>query len=240
MSAPWARAPTLLALTPLAPAISLLPGGRWAFPLLAPLTLWPLFASAVRSAAYRRALGAGLVWVALLSAGVVLYTETAPAAAGARILNAEPYRAEMFRWIETGEGKENEPRRFLPEHALHLAAFCLLTVASGGYLGLAMGAALVSYMSYFVGSFALSSGMPVAGALIAWVPWSIVRVIAFVALGAVLARPVLAGWSAAFSARERRWMLAACGGIAVDLVVKTLLAPEYGLLLRGILSGAAR
>src|SRR5262245_65307536 len=97
----------------------------------------------------------------------------------------------MFTWIASGTGKEVTPSRFVPEHLLHLGGFLVLTVVSGGYLGLVLGAFLTGYMSYFVGSFALTSGRPFVGALVAWVPWSVIRVMAFVLLGALLARPLL-------------------------------------------------
>ena len=224
-----------LAATPLVPLLGLIPGGKWLWPLVAPLTLWGIFAPAVREGSYRRALGAGLLWAALLSAGVIAWTERDPHAAGRAIVYSEPYRIEMFRWIETGVGKENEPARFLPEHLLHLAAFAVLTAATGGYLGLALGALLTGYMSYFVGAFALSAGRPLLGALAAWVPWSVVRVIAFVALGCVLARPLLGRNGAALGARERRWIAAALAGIGLDLLIKALAAPAYGRFLRGLL-----
>ena len=205
---------------------------------MAPLALWPVFAPAVRSARYGQAFGAALLWAALLSGGEILLTQLAPRAAATALLHGEPYRQEMFRWIEQGVGKENEPRRFLPEHALHLGAFALLTWASGGYLGLALGAALVGYMSYFVGSFAASAGAPVAGALVAWVPWSVVRVAAFVALGCILARPLLVRRAWPFGAREAAWVGAALSGIAVDLALKSSLAPAYGVFLRGWLAAS--
>jgi len=227
-----------LALTPIVPLVGLAAGGRWIWPLLAPLTLWPSFAAAVRGADYRRALGAGLLWAALLSAGIVAWTEQAPRSAGRGIVHAEPYRIEMFQWIETGAGKENEPARFLPEHLVHLAAFAALTWATGGYLGLVLGAALTGYMSYFVGSFALSSGHPIAGALVAWVPWSVVRVVAFVTLGCVLARPLLVRRWAPFGPRERRWLAAALTGIVIDLLLKTLAAPAYGRFLLDMLGSS--
>lgn len=218
------------------PLVGLLPGGRWLVPLAAPLALWPAFAPAVRSGRYARAFGAAMVWAVLLSASVVLFAQLAPRAAAGAILNAEPYRQEMFGWIERGVGRENEPRRFLPQHALHLGAFAALTWASGGYLGLALGAALVGYMSYFVGSFAASAGSPVAAAVVAWVPWSVVRVAAFVALGCVLARPLLVRRVWPFGAREAVWIGAALAGIAADLALKSALAPAYGVFLRGWLA----
>lgn len=239
MSASTGRLPTgagWLALTPLLPLVALLPGGKWLAPLVAPLALWPSFAAAVRAGERRRAFAAGLVWALLLTVSTIAMTQLAPQAAGRGILHGEPYRIEMFGWIEQGIGKENEPARFAPEHLLHLGAFALLSVASGGYLGLVLGAALLAYMNYFVGAFALSAGEPVVGALVAWVPWAVVRVVAFVALGSILARPLLVGWARAFGPAERRWIGWALAGIAVDLLLKTLLAPSYGVWLRGFLA----
>ncbi len=221
----------ILGLTPLVPLLGLIPGGRWVLPLVAPLPLWPIFARAVRAGRFGQAFGFSMVWTALLSASVIAFTQLSPQAAADSILNAEPYRQEMFGWLENGFGKETTPSRFVPEHLLHLGGFVVLTAISGGYLGLALGAALVGYMSYFVGSFAASTGAPVLGSLVAWVPWSVVRVLSFVALGVVLARPVLLRRAWPFAARERRWLLIALAGILTDLLVKTLLAPAYGRFL---------
>jgi hypothetical protein len=41
-----------------------------------------------------------------------------------------------------------------------------------------------------------------------------------------------------FTAVERRLALLALSGIAVDLLMKTLLAPSYGLFLRQLVRGA--
>jgi hypothetical protein len=228
---PGPRQLLILGLTPLVPLVGLAPGGRWILPLLAPLPLWPIFARSVRAGRYAEAFGFSMVWAVLLSASVIAFTQIAPRVAADAILHAEPYRREMFGWVETGFGKETSPARFVPEHLLHLGGFVVLTALSGGYLGLALGAALVGYMSYFVGSFAASASAPVAGALVAWVPWSVIRVLSFVALGVVLARPVLVRRAWPFGARERRWILIALVGILTDILVKTLLAPSYGRFL---------
>jgi hypothetical protein len=225
-----------LALTPLVPLLALVPGGRWLGPLVAPLALWPSFAAAVRAGERGRAFRLGLLWALLLTVATVALTQVAPRATGRGIWNAEPYRVEMFRWIETGVGKESEPARFLPEHALHLGAFALLAAASGGYLGLVLGAALLAYMNYFVGAFALSAGLPLAGSFAAWVPWAVVRVVAFVALGSILARPLLVGRARAFERVDRRWLGWVLAGLAADVGLKTVLAPTYGEWLRRLLA----
>jgi len=108
----------------------------------------------------------------------------------------------------------------------------VLTWATGGYLGLALGAALVAYMSYFVGSYAAASGHPFLGSAAAWVPWSVLRVCAFVLLGALFSRPLLVRRVWPFGSREYRLMALALSGILADIVIKALCAPAYGVFLR--------
>jgi len=234
----WRRRAGWLVLAPLLPALALVPGGRWLGPLLVPLALWPAFSFDVRRRRRARAFATSLVWAVLVSAGTIALAEREPQATGRGIWNGEPYRIEMFGWIETGDAPENEPARFLPIHATHLAGFTALSLLSGGYLGLALGAALLAYMNYFVAAFAVSSGLQLSGALLAWVPWAVIRVVSFVALGVVLARPVLArdGWR--FDRSERRWIAWALAGVLADAVLKTLAAPSYGLFLRRLMDGA--
>jgi len=218
--------------------IGSLPGGRWLLPLVAPLALFPGFAARVREGSYYSAWKVAMLWAALLVAGVVLFVYLAPDSAARGILNGEPYRREMFGWIATGEGPENDWRRFLPQHLVHLGAFVLAAWASGGFLGLVMGAALLDYMAYFVAAYARASGHPLAGLFAAWVPWSVLRVMAFVLLGVVLARPLLIRRAWPFARPERLLFLLALSGIVADLAMKALLAPSYGLFLRQLVQGA--
>ena len=226
MKRPW-----LLLLTPFLPFLVLLPAGGWLLALLSPLTLYPSFAPRVRERDYWGAWRLGILWALLLSTGVILLVFLMPEAARG-ILRGETYREEMFGWIATGEGKENEWRQFLPEHLLHLTVFLLLTWASGGYLGLVLGAILTAYMSYFVGSYAAASGHPVLGSFAAWVPWSVIRVCAFVLFGALFARPLLIRKMWPFERLEYRLMTLAAAGIAADILIKIIVARPYGLFLR--------
>ena len=226
-----------LLLTPFLPLLVLVPGGRWALPLVAPLTLWFAFRERVKEGDYYRAWILGIVWAFLLSAGVIVLTLWLPDAAREGILHGETYRQEMFGWIATGEGKENEPAAFIPEHLLHLAVFLVLTWASGGYLGLVLGALLVAYMSYFVGTYAAASGQPFLGSVAAWVPWSVVRVAAFVLLGCLLARPLLVRRPWPFERPEARLFALGFAGIVADILLKALLARPYGLFLRELARG---
>jgi hypothetical protein len=225
--------PVLLMLTPLTVLLALIPGiGGWALALLAPLTLYPFFIQRVKERDYLGAWRLGILWTVLLSAGVILLVFLFPEGAARGILRGETYRQEMFGWIATGEGKENDWHRFLPEHLLHFAVFIVLCWASGGYLGLVLGALLTAYMSYFVGSYAAASGHPFLGSVAAWVPWSAVRVCAFVLSGALFARPLLVRRAWPFERPEFRLMAVAAAGILVDIVMKILIARPYGLFLR--------
>jgi hypothetical protein len=227
-----ARARLLLAATVLVPALALVPFGGWAVGLAAPLTVYGWFRRRVRFGDYLGAWGIGLAWGALLSLGVVLLVYFAPEAAARGIVFGEPYREEMFGWIATGTGREATPAEFLPQHLLHLTAFVILTWVSGGYLGLVLGAFLVAYMSYFVGSYAVAVDAPVLGALAAWVPWSVLRVAAFVLLGVVFAKPLLVRRWWPFERREKVLLGLALSGIVGDVAIKALAAPAYGVFLR--------
>jgi hypothetical protein len=224
--------------TVLLPWLVALPGGGWLLPLAAPLTVYPAFARRVRERRYGAAWGLAMSWAVLLSAGVIALVLLRPALAARGILHGPVYRDEMFHWIFTGVGKETTPARFVPEHLLHLAAFLVLTLVSAGYLGLVLGAFLTAYMSYFVGSFAAAASNPLVGSLAAWVPWSVIRVMAFVLLGALVARPMLVHQRWPFRRREG-WLFAiAAAGVVADLVLKTLLAPWWGHLLRSLVAGS--
>lgn len=231
------RARLLLAATVLLPALAFLPFGGWVLGCVAPLTVYGWFRRRVR---FGDALGAwtiGIAWAGLLSLGVVLVVQLAPEAAVRGIAFGEPYREEMFGWIATGTGREVTPAEFVPQHLLHLTLFVLLTWASGGYLGLVLGAFLVAYMSAFVGSYAVAVDAPVLGPLVAWVPWSVLRVAAFVLLGVVFAKPLLVRRLWPFDRRDKLLLLLALSGILGDLAMKTLAAPAYGVFLRGFGSG---
>ena len=213
------------------------PGARWCLPFLAALLVYPPFAERVRSGDSIAAWRLGMAWAVALSAGVLTLTLVRPEWAAAGIVNGTAYRDEMLAWIDTGVGRESDWRAFLPQHARHLAAFLVLTIVSGGYLGLALGAALLGYMNFFVASYADLTTNPALGVVIAWVPWSILRVMAFVLLGALFAAPLLRSTGAdeprwAFRAPQRRLLWLALSGLLGDVLLKAFSAARYGAFLR--------
>jgi hypothetical protein len=224
--------PALLA--PVALVIGAWIGGKILLPLLAMLAVYPVLAYLVLQGRPGAAAIATLLWAASLSVSVITFTAHDPRYAGELVINGHSYRDEMFAFIQSGHGRESEPRLYLPQHFVHLGAFILLTVVSGGLMGIALGAVLVNYMSFYVGALAAAGSEPWLAFMLGWPPWAILRVVAYVMLGVALSRPIL-------SVAARRPIALSCGRfwyltcfvlLMLDVLLKGLLAPLWSLLLR--------
>ena len=227
-------------------------GGRILLPALATLVVYPVLAALLVQGRHRAAAAATLLWAASLSAAIIASALRDPRGTGAVVLNGDTYRDEMFAFIRTGSGTESDPTRFLPQHLLHLVAFCALSAGSCGLLGIGMGAVLVGYMSYYVGCLAAAGGAPAMALALGWPPWAILRVVAFVLLGIALSDPLLiairrrasgawgpspgSGGGEPSAPRARRswrsWYIAAGALLVADACLKSLLAPAWAALLR--------
>lgn len=225
-------------LAPVAVLLARSGSGPVLLPVLATLAVYPVLALLIARRQRRAAVFATLLWAASLSASVIALTARRPDAMEPVVLNGAAYRDEMFGFIRTGQGRESDPARFLPQHLLHLGAFCLLAFLSAGLLGIALGAVLVGFMSFYVGSLAAAGGSPALAFALGWPPWAILRVVAFVLLGVALAEPLLLAarsrvHPAAVGASTRRpWYLIATALLVADAILKYLLAPGWGTLLR--------
>ncbi|MGH9749530.1 MAG: hypothetical protein ACRD6R_06370 [Candidatus Polarisedimenticolia bacterium] len=219
-------------------------GGRFIQPLAAALAVHPFMALLVLRRRRGAAIAAVLLWAAVLSATQILVSARDPAAASATVLGGEAYREEMFAFLRSGEGREAEPARFVPQHAAHLAGFGVLTLLSGGFLGIVMGAVLVGYMSHYVGALAAAGGAPALAYAFGWPPWAVLRVIAFVILGVLLSGPGVRlaarrlGHAAEPEARIAPWILAAAVLLLADLLLKAALARTWAGILRRCLPPA--
>jgi hypothetical protein len=152
-----------------------------------------------------------------------------PREADERVLRAPEYRASMLEWLATGRGPEAAPMATARAHLRELALYLLAAIATANLASVVLGAVLLNYMNAYVAALLRAARRPGAVLLLGWNVWSIVRVAAYVALGAAAAGPLLslAGSPAERSSLER---LAIVGGIGVvlDLVLKLALSRPAG------------
>jgi hypothetical protein len=185
--------------------------------------------------------GTALSYVAAAAVGVpalVPFFNVAaafPFMAGRLFLRGEIYRREMFAYLTTGMGPEGDPRLFIPVHLTHAVVFCLLALATGGTLAMALGAVLMNYMAYYVGALGAASAHPWQAMALAWAPWAVVRVASFVTLGVVLGGSLL-GRLLGFPFRpaaHARWLALAGAGLVLDILLKWKLAPAWREMILG-------
>ncbi len=214
-------------------------GSPWLLPLLNTAPAYVVLTRRLGRGDRAGAVVAMLLWAAVLAVAGTLSFALWPSPVDGLVLNGSAYRDEMLRWIRTGEGREGSLRLFLPQHLLHLGAFVALCLPTASALGILLGAVLMNFMSFYVASLA-RAGVP-AGAvvLLGWQPWALCRVAAFCVLGVVLAEPLLGRFGRfrplARSGSPRPYVLAAALGLVADCVLKAILAPTWGALLRGLL-----
>jgi hypothetical protein len=217
---------------------------RWCpaalLPFLLAAPLFPGFAGAVRRGDDHAALSSVLVWALALVLCATTVSMLWPMEAEAAILRSRQYAEETVEWVRTGEGPEGSPALFLPRHALVFVLFSVLSVATGGAGALVLGAAQLNYMSYYVASLCRLGGGAPALLILGWPPWSLVRVIAFVALGTALARPLLARVRPRPDPPHRfclPLLWAGVGGVLLDIVLKAFLAAPWRRLLLAVVGG---
>lgn len=219
-------------------AVSYLAGAWLGIPALVPvlntLPAFPFLVLELKEERMATAVARMLLWALALGVCATMFAYLQPARTEGVFFNAGPYRREMLEWILTGRGAESTPAQFIPQHVVHAGVFAALALGTGSILAMPMGAVLMNYMGHYVGSMAATSAHPIETMLLGWHPWAIIRVASFVTLGVVFAGPMLARL-AGF-----RYRLAdhlplvgiAVGGLAVDVLLKWLLAPTWGRLIR--------
>ncbi len=227
-----------LALSPFAPAfalvagllgagLGLLLGNAWLLPILQAGLGYPLFLGCVRQGRRGRTIALMLLWALGTSVPVILASRADPSGIGPSILRGETYRDEMFAWIRTGVGKESDPGRFLPEHALHFGVFALLAWFTAGAGALALGAVLLDYMNFYVGALLAAAAHPAAVAPFAWPVYAVVRVVGYVACATALAVLMLRGSDPTDRPRSLRLLAVGVGLVLGDALLKALLAPWW-------------
>jgi hypothetical protein len=145
------------------------------------------------------------------------------------VLRAATYRDGMIDWLRTGRGPESRPGSTALAHARELLVYLAAALLSANLLGLILGAALLNYMNAYVACLLRSARRPLRVLLLAWNVWSVVRVAAYIALGAACAAP-LALWLGRAAPRREVLLLVAAGatGVVLDLCLKLLLSRPCG------------
>jgi hypothetical protein len=203
-------------------------------PILNVVPAVPFMVASLRLGRVGEAIGRMLIWAASLAICATTMSYVAPVETSGLFIHGDAYRREMFLFVLTGRGAEGDIRQFLPQHAAHATIFCGLALATGSVLAMPLGAILMNYMGHYVGALASVSAHPWRAFVLAWVPWSIVRIASFVTLGVVLGGPVLARVFR-FEYRlveQRRWVLLAVTGLLLDAWLKWALAPSWRLLIK--------
>ncbi len=218
--------------------LSYVAGGLIGIPALLPvlnvLPAFPFMVTALRRGRIDEAIGRMLVWAAALAVCSTTASYLAPVETSGLFIRGDAYRREMFLFILTGQGAEGDIRQFLSQHTAHAAIFCGLALATGSVLAMPLGAVLMNYMGHYVGALGSASLHPWRALVLAWVPWSLVRIASFVTLGVVLGGPVLSRlFRFEYRLRDqRRWLLLAGAGLVADVLLKWTLAPWWRLLIK--------
>lgn len=208
-------------------------GQQLLFPLACMAPAYPVMVARLLAGQRRRAMAAMLIWVATLAPVSVALCLWAPEQARETVLRGESYTQEMFHWIRTGDGTESRPRVFLVEHAVHLVIFAALSLVTASLASIFFGTVLLNYMAYYVATVIQAAGGAPLAVAMAWHPWSMLRIVAFILIGVVLAEPLLARIrpGKVSAAGRGRWLLVALGGLVVDAAMKAALASHWRLWL---------
>ena len=206
-------------------------------PFLGAGVIYPLYLFLVAHRYYNQAMFWVLCWAWSQSWAVAGATILAPETATEVVLHGAAYTDNMFHWIKTGEGAEGSLQLFLPIHLREYAIFSLLSLLTFGSTALILGTYLLNYMNFYVGQLVSQSSHPWLAALVGWPPWSMLRVVGYIATG--LALTVLALNQGHKISRKfpqldfpRHYFLMGLGLLLGDLLVKTTLAPIWQQLLR--------
>src|SRR5262245_1518865 len=184
----------------------------------------------------------GLPWAAAAVGSWILGTSLAsvyvfvghPVETDQRVLRAAPYRASMLAWLAEGDGPERRPLATAAAHLRETIWYTAAAIATANLASIAMGAVLLNQMNAYVATLIRAATRTGRVLLLAWNVWSVVRVAAYVLIGAAAATPLLslAGFRLDRGASQ---VLGGAGaaGVIVDLALKLALSRPCGRTLAG-------
>jgi hypothetical protein len=195
-------------------------------PLLLALPAWLLLVVALRHGRRDLAATGIAVWALVMMGGLPVAEKLSPGFCSRIAPGAGSYASSMLDWAETGDGCESTPSCFIPQQLWHAAVFVVATVATAGLGGLYVAGILFSWMGAYSAGLAAMSSSPATAVLLAWHPWAVVRVAAYIALGVVLAEP-LARRGLPPLPNRRAWLFAGGIGLLLDILLKLAFASSY-------------
>lgn len=220
--------------------LGLVLGQAWLLPILNALPAYIVIVHRLRKGERGGAVRTAIWWAGALAIAGTVCLALWPGETESLILNGTEYRNGMLQWIRSGQGTEGSLSLFLPRQLLQLGVFALLSLATASALSIAMGAAMLNYMSFYVAGL-LEAGVPLWGVvLLGWQPWTVSRMAAFSTLGVVLAEPLIFRLFPTARANLKvvgrsPYYVAALSGIAAGLILQAALAPLWGRWLRALL-----
>lgn len=209
--------------------LGVISGGAFLLPFLQALLVYPFYVVLILRGHWTKTVLIMLYWAFLNALLVSILSMQTADWMESRVLLGGLYRDEMFRWIQTGIGPESDIGQFLPEHLFHLLLFSILTVITAGFLGLAMGASLLNYMSYYVGSLLSHSSCFWLTLSLAWPAWAALRVGGFILVAITLTTLLFNRWGLC-PVQVRKVSMAVLFGsllLVADVLLKWILAPFW-------------
>ena len=204
-------------------------GSRVALPLVESALGWVGFLLAWTIVGPAWAAASVGAWVLGTTCASVYVFVRHPRETDERVIRAVPYRASMLAWLETGSGPEKRPAATAASHLREAIWYTAAAIATANLASLAMGAILLNEMNAYVTTLLRAAKRTGTVLLLAWNVWSVVRVGAYVLIGAAAAAPLLrlSGWHVD-AAAVRALALAGAVGVVVDLVLKLALCRPCG------------
>lgn len=204
-------------------------GNRLVLPLAQSALGWAAFLLAWDVVGPAWAAASVCMWVLGTTVASVYVFARYPRETDERVIRAAPYRASMLAWLETGSGPEKRPAAMAASHLREVIWYTAAAIATANFASLVMGAVLLNEMNAYVATLLRAAKRTGTVLLLAWNVWSVVRVLAYVLIGAAAAAPVLrlSGWSVD-PGTARALALTGAFGVVADLVLKLALARPCG------------
>jgi len=204
-------------------------GNRVALPLVQSALGWVAFLLAWDVVGPAWAAASVGAWVLGTTVSSVYVFLGHPRETDERVIRAAPYRASMLAWLETGSGPEKRPAATASSHLREAIWYTAAAIATANFASLAMGAVLLNEMNAYVATLLRAAKRTGLVLLLAWNVWSVIRVAAYVLIGASAAAPLLriSGWHVD-ATTVRALALAGAVGVVVDLVLKLALCRPCG------------